>query len=262
MLIDSHCHLDSLDLTGYSGDLSTALKIATEQGVHYFLSVSTNWESCRSNLALAVAHQNIGVTVGFHPSEDLPVKVTVDELVNLGTNALVLGIGETGLEYHYVTDENKKAEQRDLFITHIHAAQHLQKPLIVHSREAIADVIAILTAEKSANGVVHCFTETWEDARKILDLGFYLGISGIVTFKNAHLLREVVKKAPLDRLLLETDAPYLAPVPYRGKPNEPKYLPYIAHAIAAIKEITYEEVARQTTENFTRLFGKKHSFIS
>lgn len=254
MLIDSHCHLDSLDLTGYNGDLSTALKMAVEQNVHYILSVSTNWESCRSNLVLAEAHKNIGITIGFHPGEDLLAKLTVGELVNLGNNQLVLGIGETGLEYHYVTDEHKKAEQRDLFVTHVHAAQQLQKPLIIHSREAINDVIAILTAEKATCGVLHCFTESWDDARKVLDLGFYLGISGIVTFKSADQIREVVKKAPLDRLLLETDAPYLAPVPYRGKPNEPKYLPHIAHAVAAVKEIPYEEVARQTTENFKHLF--------
>ena len=256
MLIDSHCHLDSLDLKNYNDDLSAALKMAVEQDVRYILSVSTNWESCRRNLDIAQTNQNIGITIGVHPGENLSAKVTVGELVNLGANQLVLGIGETGLEYHYVTDENKKARQRELFINHIHAAQQLKKPLIIHSREAIADVLAILIAEKAASGVLHCFTESWEDARKILDLGFYLGISGIVTFKNADLLREVVKKAPLDRLLLETDAPYLAPVPYRGKSNEPKYLPHIAHAIAAIKEITYEEVARQTTENFRALFIK------
>lgn len=255
MLVDSHCHLDSLDLASYNGNSAAVIKAAEDNDVGYILSVSTNWDSCRINLELAKTHKNIGATIGFHPGEDLLTKVTVDELVNLGSDPLVLGIGETGLEYHYVTEEIKKAEQRDLFITHIHAARHLQKPLVVHSREAIHDVLAILTVEKAASGVLHCFTESWEDARKVLDLGFYLGISGIITFKNADLLREVVKKAPLDRLLLETDAPYLAPVPYRGKPNEPKYLPYIAHALAAVKEITYAEVTQRTTDNFFRLFG-------
>jgi len=257
MLIDSHCHLDSLDLTVYHGALSEALQASAASGVNYILAVSTDWESCHYNLAL-VQHQHqhlVGITIGVHPSEEVKAPITVEALVNLGKNLQVLGIGETGLEYHYVQDTAKRAEQRELLITHIYAATQLAKPLVIHSREAIDDVIAILASEKASSGVVHCFTENWQAARKILDLGFYLGISGIITFKNADLIREVVKKAPLERLLLETDAPYLAPVPYRGKPNEPKYLPYIAHSIAAIKAVSYETVAQQTTENFARLFG-------
>lgn len=256
MLIDSHCHLDSLDLTGYNGDLSLALKAAADNDVGYILSVSANWESCQRNLIIGQTHRNVGITIGVHPDEILPPEIGIGDLINLGANSRVLGIGETGLEYYYVTDKDKQAKQRDLFVMHLCAAQQLQKPVIIHSREAINDVLAILTAEKITHGVMHCFTEDWNAARKVLDLGFYLGISGMVTFKKAELIREVVKKAPLDRLLLETDAPYLAPVPYRGKPNEPKYLPYIAHVIAAIKDVSYEEVARQTTENFRSVFIK------
>jgi len=259
MLIDSHCHLDLLELASYNGDLSAAIKAATENDVGYILSVSTHLESYQRNLAIVQSQEkaNIGITFGIHPSEDLNNEVNVEELVNWGSNVRVLGIGETGLEYHYVKDTIKKAQQRDLFVKHIRAAQILKKPLIIHSREAIVDVIELLTAEKAVLGVLHCFTEDWCTARKILDLGFYLGISGMVTFKSADLIREVVNKAPLDRLLLETDAPYLAPIPYRGKPNEPKYLSYIVRAIAAAKGITYEEVAKQTTENFLQLFKIK-----
>jgi len=255
MLIDSHCHLDLLDLKDYNHDLVAAIQAAQAKEVGYILSVSTTLESYRSNLAIAKKQSNIGITVGVHPSEKYLQEITLDELVNLGKDKIVLGVGETGLEYHYVTDEMLKAKQRDLFITHIHAAQILNKPLVIHAREAIADIITILTVERAERGVLHCFTEDWSAALKVLDLGFYLGISGIVTFKSSDLIREVVRKMPLDRLLLETDAPYLAPVPYRGRPNEPKYLIYIAHAIAAIKGIAYAEVAERTTENFYKLFG-------
>jgi TatD DNase family protein len=205
-------------------------------------------------LALAEQYENFYATVGIHPDyEDIP-EFTVEELINLAQHPKVVGIGETGLDYFRLTGDLEW--QRDRFRKHIHAAKQVKKPLIIHTRSAAKDTIQIMQQEGADEvaGVMHCFTESYEVAKQAMDLGFYISISGIVTFKNAADLREVVRQVPLERLLIETDSPYLAPVPYRGKTNQPAFVKYVAEEIAKIKGISLEEVAQTTTNNFFRLF--------
>lgn len=254
MFVDSHCHLDRLDLKNYQGDLSAALAAARSEGVSHFLTVSVDLADLPALVAIAEAHDDVSFSVGTHPS-DVPndQESSVEQLCQLAQHPKVVAIGETGLDYHYTTDS--ALAQQASFIAHIHASKQTKKPLIVHTREARADTIAILRAEKAEQGVLHCFTEDWDTAQAALDLGFYISLSGIVSFANAKELREVAKRLPLDRLLIETDSPYLAPVPYRGKKNEPRYLPSVAKAIAELKGISVEEVAAITSRNFSQLFG-------
>lgn len=254
MFVDSHCHLDRLDLKNYQGDLSAALAAARNEGVGHFLTVSVDLADLPALIAIAEAHDDVSFSVGTHPS-DVPTdqEPSVEQLCQLAQHPKVVAIGETGLDYHYTTDS--ASTQQASFIAHIHASKQTHKPLIVHTREARADTIAILRAEKAEQGVLHCFTEDWDTAQAALDLGFYISLSGIVSFANAKELREVAKRLPLDRLLIETDSPYLAPVPYRGKKNEPRYLPSVAKAIAELKGVSIEEVAAITSRNFSQLFG-------
>ncbi len=213
-------------------------------------------------LALAEAHPNILATVGVHPENTGVKEPTIDSLVELARHPRVVGIGETGLDYYWHKDAPEW--QRERFCTHIRAARAAGKPLVVHNRDATADTLRVLTEENASDvgGVMHCFTETWDVAEQALDLGFYISISGIVTFKNALVVKEVARRVPLDRLLVETDAPYLAPVPFRGKINQPAYVRYVAEEIASLRGISYDAVAAATTENFFRLFPMSRSGAS
>lgn len=254
MLIDSHCHLNMLDLSPYNGNLDAAINAAKEQGVGHMLCVSVDLEHLPEILKIAERYNDISATVGVHPNEKLEHTLTPEDLIPLAKHAKVVGIGETGLDYY--RSEGDLEWQRERFRCHIAVAKYLSKPLIIHTRQASADTLQILRDEQAAlaGGVMHCFTETWEVAKQALDLGFYISFSGILTFKNALDLQEVAKKVPLDRILIETDAPYLAPMPHRGRPNEPAYVKYVALQLAELKKLTFATIAQQTTDNFLTLF--------
>jgi TatD DNase family protein len=254
MLIDSHCHLDQLDLNKYSGDLALALQAAEELGVKKFLCVCIDLNHYPQLLAIAGKYPQVWATLGLHPTESIDREPSVDDLVLLADHPKVIGIGETGLDYYRC--EGDTEWQRERFRTHIRAAKALQKPIIVHSRMARDDTITILKEERAdtVGGVLHCFTESWEMAQAAIDIGFYISFSGIVTFPNAKELRAVAQQVPLERILIETDAPYLAPVPYRGKPNEPAYVRYVAEELAELKQVDIDTIAKHTTQNFYRLF--------
>jgi len=255
MFIDSHCHLDRLDLQAYQGDLSLALQAAREQGVSHFLTVSVELKDYPVLSAFTEQYADVSMSVGVHPSDVAgnSEPVTIDLLCQLAQHPKVVAIGETGLDYHYHPEQ--AAIQQESFITHILASKQCAKPLIVHTREARKDTIDLLKSYQAEQGVLHCFTEDWPTAKAALDIGFYVSFSGIISFANAKDLREVAAKIPLDRLLVETDSPYLAPVPYRGKKNEPRFLPAVAKALAEVRGLSVEELAKITTANFGRLFG-------
>ena len=249
--VDSHCHLN---FPGLAEQLPSIRENMMNHHVGHALCISVNLQDYPQVLALAEQYENFYATVGIHPDYvDIP-EFTVEELINLAQHPKVVGIGETGLDYFKLTGDLEW--QRDRFRKHIHAAKQVKKPLIIHTRSAAKDTIQIMQQEGADEvaGVMHCFTESYEVAKQAMDLGFYISISGIVTFKNAADLREVVRQVPLERLLIETDSPYLAPVPYRGKTNQPAFVKYVAEEIAKIKGISLEEVAQTTTNNFFRLF--------
>lgn len=218
------------------------------------LCVAVSLEGLPRVIALAEAHENLYASVGVHPEERDCSEPEISTLVRLAEHKRVLGLGETGLDYYWQKD--KPEWQRKRFRTHIRAAKIARKPLIIHTREAEEDTLRILREEGAheVGGVMHCFTGTQEVAKGALDLGFHISFSGIVTFKNANQIKEVTKMVPLDRILVETDAPYLAPVPFRGKVNEPAYVRYVAEEIAALKGVAFTEIERATTENFCKLF--------
>lgn len=255
MLIDSHCHLDRLDLTRYDNSLDNALSFAREQGVVHFLCVCIDMQNYHNVIKIAENFPDVSASVGLHPTEVIAKEPTVNDLIEKGQHQKVIAIGETGLDYYH--QDTLPLLQQDRFRCHIQAAKTLRKPLIVHSRSAREDTIRILSEENAQEigGVMHCFTEDWEMAQKAIDLNFYISFSGIVTFQNARSLKEVAIQVPLEKMLIETDSPYLAPIPFRGKPNEPAYVRYVAEEIARLKDMAYEEVARQTTKNFFELFG-------
>ncbi|MGD9108661.1 MAG: TatD family hydrolase [Gammaproteobacteria bacterium] len=255
MLIDSHCHLDRLDLTKYGGQLDGVIDAARAAGVEHILNVCVNLQDFPRVLEIAEAYDDVSCTVGLQPSEHQDHEPSVDDLVELSQHPKVIAIGEAGLEYFHCSGD--LAWQRERFRWHIQAARQVKKPLVIHSRDSSEDMYRILCEERAAEvgGVLHCFTDSYEAAHKFVDLGFYIGITGIVTFKQAVQVQETAQKIPLERLLIETDAPYLTPVPYRGKPNEPAYVRYVAEAIAKLRGISYAEVAEQTTANFWNLFG-------
>lgn len=250
-LVDSHCHIDFDPLLPR---IDEVLANARDNDVGHLLCVSVNLEDFPRILSLAEQHDRIFASVGVHPNEQEGRDPNVDELVGLSEHPRVVAIGETGLDYF--RSQGDLDWQRDRFRSHIRAARRCDKPLIIHSRNAPQDTIRFMTEENAgqAGGVMHCFTEDWNMAEQALDLGFYISFSGIVTFKNAKPIQEVARKAPLDRILVETDSPYLAPVPYRGKTNEPAYVKHTAEYVAELRGIAYEAVAEATTENFFRLF--------
>lgn len=253
MYIDSHCHLDRLDFDKLGTDLDGALAAARVRGVGHFLCIGVDLESLPAVLAVAEAHGDVSASVGVHPLHLDALEPEIERLVELAAHPRVVAIGETGLDYHY--DQEQPADQQRRFRKHIEAARRCDKPLVVHTRAARTDTIGILKEEGAGAGVLHCFTEDWDMAKAALDLGFYISFSGIVTFANAVELREVARKVPLDRLLVETDSPWLAPVPYRGKTNQPAYLVEVVEAVAALRGLSPEVLGEATSANFRRLFG-------
>lgn len=254
MLIDSHCHLDRLDLSAHGGSLDAALAAARSRGVGHFLCIGISADNAAAVKALSERYADVDCTVGVHPLDLQPgLAPALDWLLSELNHPHVVAIGETGLDYHY---EPEGAElQRQAFRLHLEAAQITGKPVIVHTREARADTLSLLReAALPQAGVLHCFTEDWPMAKAALDLGFYISLSGIVTFRNADALREVARQVPADRLLIETDAPYLAPVPHRGKANLPQYVREVAEFLAPLRGVDIETLAQQTTQNFQRLF--------
>lgn len=254
MLVDSHCHLDLLDLTPFADDVGNVIQSAQENGVGYMLSVCTSMENIVEVLHNAHRFVNVFASVGVHPTEQGGHDPTIDELVTAAEDPCVVALGETGLDYFHC--EGDLIWQQERFRRHLQAAKQVKKPVIVHSRQAAQDTIRLIKEAHNddCQGVFHCFTESWEMAKAGLDLGFYISFSGIVTFKNAHALQEIAMKVPEDRLLVETDAPYLTPVPYRGQTNQPAYVRYVAECLAALRGVAYQQIVEKTTANFFDLF--------
>lgn len=252
-LVDSHCHLDLLDLTPDGDDLNKVIARAQEAGVQYMLNVSVGLKDFPAVLKTAERYSFVSASVGVHPNHQ-DEQVDLETLLELGKHKKVIAIGETGLDYFRTTGDVEW--QRDRFRMHIAAAKQLKKPLIIHTRDAKDDTIRIMQEEEAnmAQGVMHCFTEDWSIAKKALDMNFYISFSGIVTFKSATVIQDVVRQVPLDRILIETDSPYLAPNPFRGKPNEPSYVRHTAEYIASLRDVSFEDFAQQTTDNFFNLF--------
>lgn len=254
MLIDSHCHLDRLDLAAHGGSLDAALDAARAVGVGHFLCIGVSADNAATVKGLAERYADVDCSVGVHPLDLEPgAEPALDWLLGELAHPKVVAIGETGLDYHY--EPESAALQQASFRLHLEAARITGKPVIVHTREARADTLALLReAALPQAGVLHCFTEDWEMAKAALDIGFYISLSGIITFRNAEALREVARQVPADRLLVETDSPYLAPVPHRGKPNLPQYVREVAEYLAVLRGVSYEALAEQTSSNFKRLF--------
>ena len=251
MFVDSHCHLDFPEL---SDDLPRVLDAMRENAVTHALCIGVEMDAWPAVHALATAHANLYASVGVHPDYADLEEPTVPLLVARSREAKVVAIGETGLDYFRLTGD--LGWQRERFRTHIRAAREAGRPLVIHTRAAAADTIAIMREERAgeAGGVMHCFTETWDVAARALELGFHISFSGIVTFRNATELKEVARRVPLERMLIETDSPYLAPVPHRGKRNQPAWVRHVAEEIARLREVPLEAIARATSDNFFRLF--------
>nr|WP_178112448.1 TatD family hydrolase [Pseudomonas sp. WS 5019] len=253
-MIDSHCHLDRLDLAAHGGSLDAALDAARAAGVGHFLCIGVSADNAATVKGLAERYADVDCSVGVHPLDLEPgTEPALDWLLGELAHPKVVAIGETGLDYHY--EPESAALQQASFRLHLEAARITGKPVIVHTREARADTLTLLReAALPQAGVLHCFTEDWEMAKAALDIGFYISLSGIVTFRNAEALRDVARQVPADRLLVETDSPYLAPVPHRGKPNLPQYVREVAEYLAVLRGVSYESLAEQTSSNFKRLF--------
>jgi TatD DNase family protein len=252
MLVDSHCHLDFPD---FAAERDAVVARACAAGVKTMLTISTRLDQFDGVRAIAEAYEGVWCSVGAHPHEATDHdEVGAEQLVALTSHSKVVGIGETGLDFHY--DLSPRDIQERVFRAHIAASHTSGLPLIIHAREADCEIARILEEERPPPGVLHCFSSGRALAEKALDLGFYISISGIVTFRNAEELRAIVRDLPLDRLLVETDAPYLAPVPYRGKRNEPAFVAATAGAVAKLKDIDVQQLASVTRENFFRLFTK------
>ncbi len=250
-IVDSHCHIN---FEALADDIPGVIATAADNEVMSMLCVSVNMEDYPQVLALAEAHPNIYASVGVHPNVTEGEEPDVEKLVTLAQNDRVVAIGETGLDYF--RSEGDLGWQHERFHRHIEAARQTDKPLIIHTREAARDTMQTLKEHRAdePGGVIHCFTEDWEIAKQALDLGFYISFSGILTFKSAKAIQDAAKKVPLDRILVETDSPYLAPVPFRGKTNQPAYTRHVAEFLAELRGVTLEEIAATTTANFHRLF--------
>jgi TatD DNase family protein len=251
MFIDSHCHLDFPDL---ANNLDEILDNMQQNNVTHALCVSVNLEDFPRVRVLAESHDNLFASVGVHPDYENLIEPDALQLANLAHHPKVVAIGETGLDYFRLKGDLEW--QRERFRQHIRAAKQCNKPLIIHTREAAADTLRIMAEEGAdrVGGVMHCFTESWEVAQQAIEMNFYISFSGIITFKNATLVKDVARKIPLERMLIETDSPYLAPVPYRGKTNQPAFVRYIAEEIAKLREVSLTEIAAITTHNFFNLF--------
>ncbi len=253
-MIDSHCHLDRLELGERS--LDVALDEARAAGVQHFLCIGVSLESAKGPLDVAEAHDDVSASVGVHPLYHGDAVPTEAELATLADHPKVVALGETGLDYF--KNNNDPDVQRAAFVNHLKAGSALGLPTIVHTRAAVDDTLRILREHSDTRhvGVLHCFTESWEMAEAALDLGWYISISGIVTFGNANALRDVARRVPADRLLIETDSPWLAPKPHRGVKNEPKYLPWVLECVAEQRGIRPDALDEQTSDNFYRLFPR------
>jgi TatD DNase family protein len=252
VLVDSHCHLTLLDAA--AGGVAAVIAKAREAGVGHLLTVSVDLDGFPALRALAESHAGVFASVGVHPNTETALEPSAEQIEALAASPVVIAIGETGLDYY--RSEGDLAWQRRRFRTHIAAAKASGKPLIIHSRDAATDVDRIMreAGADAVGGVMHCFVDDWEAAKRALDLGFYISFSGIVTFKNAQQVQDVARRVPLDRLLVETDSPYLAPVPYRGKPNQPAYVRQVAEFIATLRGAAYAQIQEASTENFFKLF--------
>lgn len=253
-LVDSHCHLDCLRHDAWETGLQGAIDQAQQNGVGHMLCVSIELENFPRVLEIAKQYDFVSASVGVHPNVTEGRDPSADELIELADDPDIIAIGETGLDYF--RSQGDLDWQRERFRQHISAAKQCGKPLIIHNRESTEDCLEILKQEGAdeIGGVMHCFVENWEIARKAMDLNFYISFSGIVTFKSAQELKEVAKKMPEDRILVETDSPYLAPVPYRGKDNQPAYVRHVAECIAELRGVSLQQFAASTTENFYNLF--------
>ena len=260
MLVDSHCHLNSIDLSLFDNQMDNVIQAAYEAGIEHLLTVCVELADFPDLCQLTERYPQVSCSVGVHPaSEHIIPEPTVDELSELASHPRCVALGETGLDYYHVEAPTDQATQQSRFKSHIQAAIEVKKPLIIHTRDAALDTIAIMRSENAerVGGVMHCFSESWEIAQQAIDLNFFISISGIVTFKNAHGIREMAQKIPLDRLLIETDSPYLAPVPFRGKQNHPALVRYVAETLSELHEVSFETLAQHTTDNFYRCFGIK-----
>lgn len=256
MFVDSHCHLDRLKLDQCGGSLESALASARADGVEHMLCVCISPENRQAVLDIACSDSHIYASAGVHPSDVQSEVVSVSALQQWCDHPKVVALGETGLDYHYASETRE--QQRQSFANHLTAGKNLGLPVIVHSRDAREETLELIRDYgcREAAGVLHCFTESWEMARAALDMNYYVSISGIVTFRNADELREVAKKIPIERLLIETDSPYLAPIPYRGKCNQPRYVRAVGEFLAQLRGISVDELAEHTTANFFRLFKR------
>ena len=254
MLVDSHCHLNYPEFA----DLEGVLARAREAGVVAMQTISTKRSDFNAVIGIAESHTEVYASIGIHPHEAKTHQdATVEELLSLASHPKVIGIGETGLDFYY--EHSPRAEQEALFRTHIEVSRQSGLPLIVHSRDADEQTVAILHEEykkEPFTGLIHCFSTSKYLADKAIEIGFYISLSGILTFPKAQELRDTVKTLPLEKLLVETDAPYLAPTPYRGKPNEPSYTKFTALCLADLMGVSYDEICRITTGNFYSLFRR------
>ncbi|PPC89609.1 MAG: TatD family deoxyribonuclease [Methylobacter sp.] len=254
MFVDSHCHLDRIDLMPYQNDFACFLQDAADKHIEHMLCIAIDMEAYPAMRAMVSDYSQISLTAGVHPNVQDGLDPSFDDLMAIAQDKKVIGIGETGLDYY--RSEGDLGWQHQRFRTHIQVAKTTGKPLIIHTREARDDTLAILREEKAeeVGGIIHCFTEDWEFAKQALELNFYISFSGIVTFNNAKAIKEVAKKVPQDRFLIETDSPYLAPAPFRGKPNYPTYVRYVAEYIAELRGQPVEQIAQLSSRNFYRLF--------
>ena len=255
MLIDSHCHLDRIDLAPFQNDFGCFMQHARNSQIDHLLCIAIDLEAFPAMQNLVADYPEISLSVGVHPNVRDGHDPTTEELVNLANDPKIIAIGETGLDYF--RSEGDLAWQHQRFRNHIQAAKITKKPLIIHTREAREDTIRILKEEgaDSIGGIIHCFTEDWAFAQQAMALNFYISISGIVTFNNATTIKEVAQKVPAERFLIETDSPYLAPVPFRGKPNYPTYVRQVAECVAQLRETTVEHIAELSSQNFRTLFN-------
>ena len=253
MYVDSHCHLDFPEL---AANLPDILSRMAQNQVSHALVVSVNMPEWSGLMDVVRPHANLFASVGVHPDYEDEIEPTVEDLVEMGRDPKVVAIGETGLDYYRLSEPLEW--QRERFRTHIRASRASGLPLIIHTRAAAEDTLRIMQEEGASEcgGVMHCFTESWDVAQAAMDMNFHISMSGIVTFKNAVDLQAVASKVPLDRLLIETDSPFLAPVPYRGKTNDPSKVIHVAEKIAELRGMALADVARHSTENFFRLFSK------
>lgn len=256
MLIDSHCHLNFPELYNNIDDY---LKLMQENNVAYALCVATRPDNIEKVIDIATQYENLFASTGIHPDEPFDnFNLTEEFLLKYTFNPKVIAIGETGLDYYHATSDTDIESQKKRFITHIEVAKKANLPLIIHTRDAIVDTLDIMKSYNASQclGVMHCFTESKDWMQKCLDLGFYISISGIVTFKNAQTVQEMARYVPLDRLLIETDSPFLAPNPFRGKTNHPALVKYVAEFLADLKNIKLEQLAEATSRNFCNLFAR------